>query len=108
MEWGSKPGAAEAPKTDRWPKSLRLFRRLLSEALDKHGCELPEGGGIRAVDIEVVRTEFYKSYAADGDTSQKKQRARQRAFHRAVAAAQAATLINVREVAETTFIWPVP
>ena len=42
----------------------------------------------RAVEIEIVRAEFYRSYPADGDAKQK-QTARRQAFHRALRDAQA-------------------
>ena len=49
-----------------------------------------DGPLVRAVDIDVVRSEFYKSYAAEG-TDKQKAAARRQAFNRAINEAQALT-----------------
>jgi hypothetical protein len=56
------------------------------------------------VDIEIVRAEFYKSYAAEGTELQKKETRRQ-AFGRAIKSAQNNEVIGVREVRGVTLIW---
>jgi hypothetical protein len=59
---------------------------------------------VRAVDLEIVREEFYRSYPADGDAATK-QAARRKAFNRAIAAAQEHELICVYEVDALTLMW---
>lgn len=100
-----------APKANAegagWSKSLRLLQRALMNVLVEHGSDqqpFPDGPVVRAVDIEIVRTEFYKSYAADGDATQK-QNAKRQAFNRAIRDAQERSLVGVREVGATTLIW---
>jgi hypothetical protein len=51
-----------------------------------------------------VRKEFYRQYPADGDEKQKAETRRQ-AFHRAVTAAQDASLIAIREVDGVQLVW---
>ena len=95
-------------KDDPWTaKSLRLLRQVLMNMLADCGQEMrpyPDGPLVRAVDQEIVRAEFYKSYPAEGDAEAKKA-ARQRAFRRAVLDAQAKWLIGVRDVGAITYVW---
>jgi AAA domain len=93
--------------TTGWSKSLRLLQRALMTVLVDHGHEqrpFADGPTVRAVDVEIARAEFYKSYPADGDAKQK-QNVRRQAFNRALRDAQARSLIGVREIAETTMVW---
>ena len=55
---------------------------------------------------EIVRSEFYRIYLADGDAAQK-QEARRKAFKRAVESAQGSSLIGVREMGGTIWLWMV-
>jgi hypothetical protein len=88
-------------------KSLRLFRQTLINVLADCGSEQrpwPDGPIVRAVDIELVREEFYKSYPAIGDAKDKAS-ARRKAFGRAVTDAQAKSLIGTRDIGVTTCVW---
>jgi hypothetical protein len=95
-------------KDDPWAvKTLRHLRQTLMNMLADCGSEqrpYPEGPIVRAVDIEVVRAEFYKSYPATGDDAAKKE-ARKKAFIRAVDAAHNKRLIDSRDIGATTFLW---
>ena len=87
--------------------SLRLLRRTLMSVLADHGGDQQpyhDGPVVRAVDINIIRAEFYRSYPAEGD-EKAKQAARQRAFHRAINKAQDNDLIGVREIEEITYVW---
>jgi hypothetical protein len=64
----------------------------------------PDGPIVRAVDIEIVRVEFYKSYPATGDETAKKA-ARRKAFNRAIGDAHAKQLIGSRDNGGTTLVW---
>jgi AAA domain/Bifunctional DNA primase/polymerase, N-terminal len=69
-----------------WPKSLRLLQRAMMSVLADRGVNqypFPNGPMVRAVDIEIVRAEFYQSYPADGAAKQKQETTR-KAFNRAV------------------------
>jgi hypothetical protein len=108
IDWLAGPSQG-APKAEGsgWSKSLRLLQRALMNVLVDHGSDqrpFPDGPIVRTVDVEVVRAEFYKSYAADGDAKQKQNTKRQ-AFNRAVRDAQERSLICVRENGDTTWIW---
>ena len=63
-----------------------------------------DGPTVRAIDIEIVRAEFYKSYPAEGDAV-KMQAARRQAFNRAITGAQGKELVGIREVGGVTLIW---
>jgi hypothetical protein len=96
------------PNIDKdWSKSLRLLRRILMAVLAESGTEVQpflDGPVVRAVDIKIVRAEFDKQYLADGDERQKKA-ARRMAFARAIKAAQAASLIAMRELDGVQMVW---
>jgi hypothetical protein len=106
IEW--RPGAeTKQLKADAWSKSLRLLRQVLMNMLADAGKDLrpfSDGPMVRAVDQEIVRAEFYKSYPADGD-AKAKQNARRQAFGRALKDAQAKGLIGVREIETVTYVW---
>jgi hypothetical protein len=95
-------------KKDQWPKGLSLLRNALLMALSQDGTKTHPFNDKQeefTVDLELVRTEFYKTYAAEG-TEEQKQATRQKAFRRALNDAQSRDLIGVREVAGyVTVIW---
>jgi hypothetical protein len=78
--------STERPGTDkdaRWSKSLRLLRQTLMNVLADHGKEqhpYPDGPVVRAVELETVRQEFYRSCLVEADTEAKKQAARRQAI----------------------------
>jgi hypothetical protein len=63
-----------------------------------------DGPTVRAVNLEIVRAEFYRSYPADGDEKAKRA-TRQKAFRRAIDNALAANLIGVRETGGAQVVW---
>jgi hypothetical protein len=95
-------------EVEGWTKAVKPLRKALMSVLANgeareiyphHG-----GDGVRAIDIEIVRTEFYATFPAEG-TEKKKQAARRQAFNRAMKAAQDKDLVGVREIDGVTFIW---
>jgi hypothetical protein len=106
IEWGDSP--AKRDDYDGWTKSLALLRRVLMSVLAGDAASnqrpFPDGPMVRAVEVETVRGEFYKSYAADDD-AKAKQAARQKAFRRALMAAQDKELIGMREIEGVMLIW---
>jgi hypothetical protein len=108
VDWTEAARDSKAKDQDaKWAKSLRLLRRTLMSVLADHGGDQQpyhDGPVVRAVDINIVRAEFYRSYPAEGD-EKAKQAARQRAFHRAINKAQDNDLIGVREIEEITYVW---
>jgi AAA domain/Primase C terminal 2 (PriCT-2) len=106
IDWAPQ-GAKTTIKSKPWSKSLRLLQRTLSTALAELGSQqrpFADGPIVCAVDLEAVRSEFYKSYPADGAEKQK-QAARRQAFNRAIRDAQAGNLIAIRAVDGVTLIW---
>jgi hypothetical protein len=107
IDWAAQ-GARAAPAKDKaWSKSLRLLQRTLSTALAELGSQqrpFADGPIVRAVDLEAVRAEFYKSYPADG-TDKQKQTTRRQAFNRAIKDAQASSLVGVRDTGGVTLVW---
>ena len=78
----SRPQQADA----RWTPSMQVLRRVLMTTLVDCGQNVRpflDGPEVRACDIELVRTEFYRQYPADG-TEQQKADARRKAFSRSV------------------------
>src|SRR5262249_8669881 len=91
-----------------WAKSLRLLRQALMNTLVDHGKDTqpwPDIPVVRAVSVEIVRSEFYRSYLADGDTPNAKKAARQKAFRRAVTDAQARGLVGLCNIEGEAVMW---
>jgi hypothetical protein len=107
ITWGTE-GTATAAKKDRWPKTLALLRRVITNMADGMAKDLhpfPDGPLVKAVDIKLVRAEFYRQHPAEGDTATQRQDAKKKAFGRAVKDAQSRKLIGVREVEEVQYVW---
>jgi AAA domain len=108
LEWGGEIEPTSADQDKDWPtKDTRLLRQVMMGLLAGHGAEIhPRTGDppVRALDQEIVRSEFYKNKAADGDPRQQ-QAARQKAFRRAVDSARDRRLIEVRVIGEQTWLW---
>jgi AAA domain len=108
IDWGTAHSPQTTTQDQRWSKSLRLLRQVLMNVLVDHGKEqrpYPDGPMVRAVDVEIVRQEFYRCYLAEGDTEANKQAARRNAFFRAGRDAQARGLIATRTSDGLTLMW---
>ena len=109
IDWNAAAETADTTQTDpRWSRSLRLLRQVIMTVLADHGKEtrpFHDGPSVRAVDVDIVRQEFYRCYLAEGDTEAKKQKTRQKAFYRAGKDAQAQALIQMRTIDGATFMW---
>jgi hypothetical protein len=89
--------AAAAP--DRWTKGTQTLRRVLMTMLGDHGKSVTPFSDdltVRACDIELVRTEFYRQQIAEGSAAEKK-KTREKAFTRATSDAKARGLIASRD-----------
>ena len=108
IDWTVPEGAAaQQPKEDKWSKSLRLLRQVLMNLVASCGTEqrpFADGPLVRAVDLELVRAEFYKSHPATGDEKAKSNTRRQ-AFTRAIREAGNRGLVATRDIGAITFIW---
>ena len=112
MDWQAPATAAKGKTTadDSWKKkSLRLLRQSLMNVLVEHGKETKpwaDGPIVRAVDIEIVRKQFYRAYPAAEATDQKsKGEARRKAFARSITDAKTGNLIGSWEIDGVTYIW---
>jgi hypothetical protein len=112
IEWKKRDAAAATSATaaasDWSGTGGKLLRRtLMSVSVHSGNDYTPAGGGptVRAVDLEVVRPEFYKEYFADGDEETKKA-AKQKAFKRAITSAREDGLVGIEDNAlGRTMIW---
>jgi hypothetical protein len=105
IDWETQ--AAVTPDDAGWSKSLLLLRRILMTTLAAAGADIAPFSDnlvVRAVNVELVRTEFYKQYPAEGDDKQKANTRRQ-AFNRVLKDAQAKGLVASREVGGVQLIW---
>jgi hypothetical protein len=104
-----KPGESPAGGSmgARWTGALTIFRRALCEALLTSGEKLVIAGiSTHVVDLEAVRSEFYKTCVAHADGADEKQDTRKKRFYRAVERAQVLNLIGVRvEPTGRTLVW---
>jgi hypothetical protein len=109
LDW-DKHAATGTADNPGWSKSLQLLRRILMKMLAEAGTDvsdvMPFAGSpvVRAVDLKLIRTEFYKQYPADGDDKQKAE-ARRKTFGRVIRDAQARSLIMVREIGDAQLVW---
>lgn len=73
VAWGNGTGSepAKAPK-EQWPKSLKVFRDAMANALAASGVTVRPfgmvGPEVRAARQTDVRCKFVVAYPADGDT----------------------------------------
>ena len=108
IDWkGSTEPATPKSNADPWSKSLRLLRQTLMTMLVDCGQDVrpyPDGPIVQAVDVEMVRREFYASYLADGSPEQKAAAKRQ-AFNRVIKDARDRGLVQTRSVNGADMIW---
>jgi hypothetical protein len=101
IDWSSPAQDVQSSSKD-WSKSLQLLRRILMTILAECGEDIyPFAGGpmVRAVKLDLVRTEFLKQYVADGEA------AKRSAFNRAIKSAQGKELVVVREISGVQVMW---
>jgi hypothetical protein len=104
LDWDKQ---APTPDDAGWSKSLQLLRRILMTTLVDAGHDVmpfADGPVVRAVDLKLIRAEFYKQYPADGNTKQQTN-VRRKAFNRVIKDAQAKLLIATREVSGVQLVW---
>lgn len=108
LAWESKEGEAKATK-ERWPKSLKIFRDALLNALAGTGAKVrpfgSEGPEVKAVRQSDVRHEFNAAYPADGDGEAQRTEAKKKAFGRAQKAAVENGLVVSRDVLGMPHLW---
>jgi hypothetical protein len=105
VQAGTWTGASAKPD----PQGLRQIRQVIMTILADKGVELtvvPDSPPVRAVDLEEVRAEFYKSYipTAEGD-EKKKQNARRQAFKRATDMALDREVVGARAADGKIWVW---
>jgi hypothetical protein len=84
-----------------------MLRQALTVCLLDQGKMLrpfPDGPTVRAVDLEAVRAEFYRTYPADGNDKQK-QETRRKAFQRSIRDVQERGLVGIRAIDDVTYVW---
>jgi AAA domain len=108
LDWGAAPEAKASKDDWGYGKSTNLLRRIIMRLLADCGIDLApwaDGPMVRALNLKMVRTEFLKSYYAEGDTPKKARDAKAAAFKRAIDIAIEKTAIVVREVGDEHFVW---
>ena len=95
----------------RGRRPLEAVDAIIAARPDDHPCgfgknirPFPDGPFVCACDVEVVRTEFYRQYPADG-TEKQKADARRQAFNRSLRGSQAVGLVVSREVDGAQLVW---
>src|SRR5262249_1453437 len=94
-----------------WPRTLKVFRKALIDALVEHGFEfqIESGPKVRAVDLDRVRDTFFETYVVATDagvTKEQKRDSKRKALWRAVERAQALNLIAARSLPDgRQFVW---
>ena len=107
VRWRSDEPEFLAGKGKPWPKALIIFKRALDEALDAAGkTTIPRVGmpEVKAVDRDVVRTEFFRLYL--GDTHKAKKDAFLRCEKDAVERGVMCSINTGPDLAQTIFWTP--
>ena len=117
IDWLQGPPAADQvqPETDPWQDSrksetrqtLALLKRILLTVLTKKGRPIriaPDEPVRQAINLELLRAEFYAQLAEDG-TPEEKQDSRKKKFQRARSKAQELGLIGMKEIDLITYVW---
>jgi hypothetical protein len=113
IDWGAPP---EAPTKggksakDDWgrSKAVKLLRRTIMGLLAESGVEQkpwPDGPTVRALKVELLRTEFLKTYPAEGDTAKDRRDAKTLAFRRALLEAVNRGVVVTRESGGEDYVW---
>ena len=105
IDWQATQPTAQADA--RWTPSMQVLRRVLMTTLVDCGQNVRpflDGPEVRACDLELVRSEFYRQWPADG-TEQQKTDARRKAFNRSVKDLIARGVTVSRQVDGVQFIW---
>jgi hypothetical protein len=114
IDWGKGEGSiSERASKDSagWAKASaaeKMLRRVLLNIGADQGCDLrpfPDGPMVRAVDAQIARAEFIKSYPAEGVTPEQRKDAARKAWARAQRFTQAKNLIGIRELEGKVWIW---
>jgi hypothetical protein len=110
IEWGKKQDPAASAKAEEWAnRALKTLRCALMAVVAEAGTDFePQAGGptVRAVDVDFVRTDFYKNWFVDGDDPKRKKAAKRRAFERAINDARARQLIGIdKNAIGTDMVW---
>jgi len=97
------------PRRD-WPPSLKVFRAALVEALLGFGFDfkIEDGSTVKAVDLNKVRSVFYKTYVVDSDEGATREQmldSKKKAFARHLEKAQQLQLIAARSEGNRQIIW---
>src|SRR5262245_2914494 len=108
IDWDHRPHTHPTKKKDEWgrSKSVKLLPRIIMNLLPECGEQVKpfaNGPSVRALKLELVETEFIKSYAATGDTEKAKKDAKRKALQRALDAA--GDKIATREIGGVDYIW---
>jgi AAA domain len=104
------PSTADTPvERQGWPRTLSVFHAALKSSLAAHGETFqPEAGvlPVQAVDQRFVRDRFYATYAEAEEDEKKRQAKMQKAFVRALADAQARSMLRARRTEKgRTMLW---
>lgn len=110
VSWQDSRGEAAAAKVkERWPKSLKVFRDAMRNALASNSIRVRPFGGegpeVVAVRQSEARTEFFAAYPAEGDTEAQRADAKKKAFTRAQKSAVENGLIATRDVLGVPHLW---
>jgi len=109
IDWEA-PTAPQAAKDNDWGrgKGVKHLRRIIMSLLPEIGIDIrpfADGPMVRALKVDVVQAEFFKSYPGGGETAGAKRRARWAAFQRALTDAVGRNVLITREIGGEDYVW---
>ena len=104
LQWTpGEPVRPGKPKKDAWEP---LFRQVMLNAVDAAGADqrpYPDGPTVRAVDVDVIRMDYYRHLLKDAPGGN--QEARKKRFQRAMDKHRKAKLIQFCDIGERQYAW---
>jgi hypothetical protein len=97
-----------ATERNKWPQTLTTFHISMVDALSRRGTPFQHQVGtlpVRAVDLEVVREQFYARYVVGEDDAAARQNTLKKAFQRGLTYAQERNVIEARNDGTRTLVW---
>jgi hypothetical protein len=86
-----------------------VLRKALTAAIIDAGRDVQpfgaDGPRVNAVDVQLVKAEYFTAYPAVGDTEEKRNEAKRKAFTRHVEKAAARDLIASRQINGMQIVW---
>jgi len=108
LDWGAAAPKAKAKEDWGRGRGMKALKRVIMGLMVDHGTNMwpfADGPQVRALKLDLVRTEFIKSWPAEGPTEKAKRDGKTLNWRRAIEAAVDKGVVKVREVQGEEVVW---